>query len=92
MLSSVLSLLVSATFLSLAPTSTDTEIKNQFRKLAVHLHPDVNPDAGSKARFAQVTEAQEVLLSKTKRIEWTVIRSRKTGAHSGMDNPNNARA
>lgn len=37
------------------------EIQRAFRRLARHLHPDVNKDPGSEERFKEVSEAYDVL-------------------------------
>ncbi|MGI8697417.1 MAG: molecular chaperone DnaJ [Mycobacteriales bacterium] len=43
------------------------EIKRAYRKLARDLHPDVNPDADAKERFAAAAAAYEVLRDPEKR-------------------------
>jgi len=45
----------------------DAEIKRAYRKLARELHPDVNPDDETQARFHDVKNAYEVLTDPQKR-------------------------
>ncbi|KAG7551152.1 Chaperone J-domain superfamily [Arabidopsis thaliana x Arabidopsis arenosa] len=42
-------------------------IKKQYRKLALHLHPDKNKLPGAESAFKTIGEAQRVLLDKDKR-------------------------
>ncbi|KAF8094564.1 hypothetical protein N665_0359s0008 [Sinapis alba] len=45
----------------------DNTIKKQYRKFALHLHPDKNKLPGAEAAFKMIGEAQRVLLDKDKR-------------------------
>ncbi len=45
----------------------DAEIKRAYRKLVRELHPDVNPDDATQARFHDVKNAYEVLTDPQKR-------------------------
>lgn len=48
--------------LEISPQATDLEIKKSYRKLAIRLHPDKNPnDETAKERFQAVSEAYQVL-------------------------------
>lgn len=49
--------------LEVANTASDTELRKAFRKKALQLHPDKNPDdvEGANARFSLVRAAYEVL-------------------------------
>jgi molecular chaperone DnaJ len=55
-------------------TSTDTDIKKTFRKLARKYHPDVNPDnKGAEAKFKEINEAYEVLGDTEKRKKYDTM-------------------
>ncbi len=57
--------------LGVAKTALEKEIKAAYRKLARKYHPDVNPgDAGSEAKFKEVSEAYEVLSDPEKRKQY----------------------
>jgi DnaJ family protein A protein 5 len=38
-----------------------TEIKSQYRKLALKFHPDKNPDEDSTEKFVEIQEAWKIL-------------------------------
>lgn len=50
--------------LGLPVTATDTEVRKQYRKLAMRLHPDKNPSPQAKERFLIITDAYEILIGK----------------------------
>ena len=59
------------TTLGVARTATEADIKKAYRKLAKELHPDRNKDDPKKAeRFAQVTQAYDLLTDKDKRARF----------------------
>jgi DnaJ-class molecular chaperone len=62
--------------LNVAETATQEEIKKSFRKLALELHPDHNPDdPGSEEKFKDVTEAYGVLSDSQKKQEYDRFRA-----------------
>ena len=62
--------------LNVAESATQEEIKKSFRKLALELHPDHNPDdPGSEEKFKDVTEAYGVLSDSQKKQEYDRFRT-----------------
>jgi DnaJ-class molecular chaperone len=62
--------------LNVAESATQEEIKKCFRKLALELHPDHNPDdPGSEEKFKDVTEAYGVLSDSQKKQEYDRFRA-----------------
>ncbi|CAN8244067.1 unnamed protein product [Cochlearia groenlandica] len=53
--------------LQVEPIADENTIKKQYRKLALHLHPDKNTLPGAECAFKTIGEAQRVLLDKDKR-------------------------
>ena len=53
--------------LGVSKDADDATLKRAYRKLARELHPDVNPDAETQARFQDVKNAYEVLTDPQKR-------------------------
>ncbi|MFK7906623.1 MAG: molecular chaperone DnaJ [Chitinophagales bacterium] len=57
--------------LGVSKTSTETEIKKAYRKVALKYHPDRNPgDSESEGKFKEAAEAYEVLSNKEKRARY----------------------
>ena len=57
--------------LGVAKTSTEAEIKSQYRKLARKYHPDLNKDDKSAAeKFKEVSAAYDILGDKEKRRKY----------------------
>ncbi|MEK9629854.1 MAG: DnaJ domain-containing protein [Nitrospinota bacterium] len=62
--------------LNLPDSAPQEEIKKSFRKLALELHPDHNPnDPQSEEKFKEVTEAYGVLSDPQKKLEYDRFRS-----------------
>ncbi len=61
--------------LGVSSTATAEEIKKSYRKLARTYHPDANPDdAGSEARFKEISAAYDVLADDKRRAEYDELR------------------
>merc|ERR1712187_100930 len=54
--------------LGLTEDADDGEIKKVYRKLSIKYHPDKNPDAESREKFASVRDAYEILSDPDKKI------------------------
>lgn len=53
--------------LHVEPTATDSQIRRNFRELAVKYHPDKNKSADAEKTFREIAEAYKVLSNKEKR-------------------------
>ena len=61
--------------LNISQSSSQDEIKKSFRKLALELHPDRNPDdPESEKKFKEITEAYGVLSDPLKKKEQTKLK------------------
>ena len=57
--------------LGVPKSSTESEIKKSYRKLAIKYHPDKNPgDADAEKNFKEISEAYQVLSDKDKRQKY----------------------
>jgi len=54
--------------LGIPEDSDEATIKKVYRKLSIQYHPDKNPDEASKARFAEIRDAYEILNDPDKKI------------------------
>jgi len=63
--------------LNVAPTADGKELKSAYRKLALKLHPDVNPSADAAAAFARCKNAYTVLSDPQQRAQYD--RARRGG-------------
>ncbi|MGL1903235.1 MAG: DnaJ domain-containing protein [Fibrobacterales bacterium] len=59
--------------------ATEPEIKLAYRKLAIQLHPDKNPEGNTKEAFTEAARAYETLYNPVTRAEYDD--SLKTGSH-----------
>lgn len=69
--------------LGVSETSTDSEIKKAYRKLALKYHPDKNKETGAEDKFKDIAEAYAVLGDKGKKSEYD--RSRKNETSFNFD-------
>ena len=62
--------------LDVSDSANQEDIKKSYRKLALELHPDHNPnDPASEDKFKEITEAYGVLSDPTKKQEYDRFRS-----------------
>jgi molecular chaperone DnaJ len=65
--------------LGVGKKSSEAEIKDAYRKLAMQFHPDRNKDAGAEDRFKEISEAYAVLSDPQKRQTYDQL------GHQGFD-------
>jgi len=63
------------------------EIKKAYRKMALKLHPDVNPDADANDKFKELAEAYEVLKDEQRRAEYDEMRQYGGSSSGGFEPP-----
>ena len=69
--------------LNISQSSSQDEIKKSFRKLALELHPDRNPDdPESENKFKEITEAYGVLSDPLKKKEYDRFRADHLAGHT----------
>ncbi len=69
--------------LNISQGSSQEEIKKSFRKLALELHPDRNPDdPKSEEKFKEITEAYGVLSDPLKKNEYDRFRAGHQAGHT----------
>jgi molecular chaperone DnaJ len=69
--------------LGVARTADAAELKRAYRKLAMELHPDRNPDPQAEARFKEASEAYQVLSDPEKRAHFDRFGHAGPGAGAG---------
>ncbi|KAF2501540.1 DnaJ domain protein [Lophium mytilinum] len=74
--------------LQVPPTATELEIKKAYRKLAIKLHPDKNPDdATAHEKFQIIGEAYQVLSDDQLRKQYDKFGKEGAVPHSGFEDP-----
>ncbi|XP_041988396.1 dnaJ homolog subfamily C member 10-like [Aricia agestis] len=64
--------------LGVTKQATTQEIKQAYKKLAIKLHPDKNPNAADQQKFLKITEAYETLKDPEKRHKYNLYGSRQS--------------
>lgn len=74
--------------LGIAPTATALEIKKAYRKAAIKLHPDKNPDdPTAAAKFQDVGEAYQVLSDDSLRAKYDKFGKQESIPTEGFEDP-----
>lgn len=69
--------------LGIPSNSSEEDIRKQYKKMALRLHPDVNPDPLAHEAFIKLSKAVEILLNPDYKEESNPVRaSRKAGKES----------
>lgn len=74
--------------LSIQPTASGLEIKKAYRKAAIRLHPDKNPDnPQAAAMFQEVGEAYQVLSDEQLRAKYDKFGKQESMPSEGFEDP-----
>lgn len=74
--------------LGIEPTATALEIKKAYRKAAIRLHPDKNPDnPDAAALFQDVGEAYQVLSDEQLRVKYDKYGKQESMPSEGFEDP-----
>lgn len=74
--------------LEISPSAKPLDIKKAYRKAAIKLHPDKNPDdPNAAARFQEVGEAYQVLSDETLRAKYDKFGKQESIPHEGFEDP-----
>jgi curved DNA-binding protein CbpA len=68
------------------PTASSNEIKRAFRRRALEIHPDVNPDPDATERFIELNEAFHVLGHPVRRSVYDSLRASSSAAYAPSTN------
>jgi len=71
--------------LGITPQATDEEIKRAYRKTALRLHPDKNPDPEAAAQFQAVDKAYKILIDPKLRPTYDQLGPRAADAMRRMN-------
>lgn len=74
--------------LNIETSATSLEIKKAYRKAAIKLHPDKNPnDPDAAAKFQEVGEAYQVLSDETLRAKYDKYGKQESIPQEGFEDP-----
>ncbi|GAA1855427.1 hypothetical protein GCM10009772_35010 [Pseudonocardia alni subsp. carboxydivorans] len=67
--------------LGVGADATPAQLRGAYRRLAMALHPDRNPDPAAAVRFGQVSAAYAVLSRPSRRADYDAIRAAQAAPH-----------